>query len=547
MSGKRLKTAKKALSLIFVLLLSINSFAAAVSDNDGSAFITKAEFDSLKNNFQSQLNEFNTSIDNKIDEAIASYLSGIKIELSQTVYTVLSDWKNITMRNYELKNEYAVPETNLIYTYYGAGHVGSLYDQFPSAYGLAFVGQGSGGKTKIKAVSLRNKTGKQDYYNDTTKNEFYWDGYITDYEEKISIAKLVYDNERDLASVYSNLKLNIYDAAKLSTIENAYFSSTKEFWQTKWKPLARFTWNGDTGDSRQANPNPTDRGGYFYWGSNYDNSKKENLYELTWHDLDENIINPAWSKCFYKFIDNTIKSNAAVSSMTINKSGTFLKGNGENTMPGHDGNSRYGWNSSQGYGWQKGFLEAHYNPTGIDAQVYDWTRGATSGGKYDIPTLGGLGPIKSSKIFLQKKDFTFNFNKKEYEKTATTMSQGYPILYATKDTKVTWECVFNDIDGTDAVKENGEVKIILSYGEFGDESTSKGGYVQEDGTKGSDEYAFKTKDQKCKMTWTMQADGWIYAKWFPAALTSSASKTADNWSVTMDGQKSNKVSYILKN
>ena len=85
--------AKKAFSLIFVLLLSINSFAAAVSDNDGSAFITKAEFDSLKNNFQSQLNEFNTSIDNKIDEAIASYLSGIKIELSQTVYTVLSDWK----------------------------------------------------------------------------------------------------------------------------------------------------------------------------------------------------------------------------------------------------------------------------------------------------------------------------------------------------------------------------------------------------------------------------------------------------------------------
>ena len=522
------KKLKKVLALLIAMLLCFNNFAAVVSDNDGSAFISKAEFDSLKNNFQSQLNEFNTSIDNKIDEAIASYLSGIKIELSQTVYTVLSDWKNITMRNYELKNEYAVPETNLVYSYYGAGHSDSLFNQYPSAYGLAFVGQGSGGKTKIKAVSLRNKTGKQDYYNDTTKNEFYWDGYITDYEEKISIAKLVYDNSRDLASVSSNLKLNIYDAAKLSTIENAYFSSTKEFWNTKWKPLARFTWNGISGDARSADPSPTNSGGYFYWGSNYDNSKKENLYELTWHDLDENIINPAWSKCFYKFSDNTIKSNAAVSSMTINKSGTFLKLSGEGTIPSQSNNSSYGWDSAQGRGWQKAFIEGHYNPTGINAQVYDWTRGATSGGKYDIPTLGGLGPIKSSKIFLQKKDFTFNFNKKEYEKTATTMSQGYPILYATKDTKVTWECVFNEIDGSDAVKENGEVKIILSYGEFGDESTSKGGYVQEDGTKGTDEYAFTTKDQKCKMTWTMQVDGWIYAKWFPAALTSSASKTADN-------------------
>ena len=60
--------------------MSIESFGAVVSDNDGSAFITKAEFDSLKNNFQSQINQYNTSIDAKIDGAIASYLSGIKLQ-----------------------------------------------------------------------------------------------------------------------------------------------------------------------------------------------------------------------------------------------------------------------------------------------------------------------------------------------------------------------------------------------------------------------------------------------------------------------------------
>ena len=58
---------KRMVALFLVLLLSIESFAAVVSDNDGSAFITKAEFDSLKNNFQSQLDSYNTSIDNKID------------------------------------------------------------------------------------------------------------------------------------------------------------------------------------------------------------------------------------------------------------------------------------------------------------------------------------------------------------------------------------------------------------------------------------------------------------------------------------------------
>ncbi len=81
---------KKLLALFLVLLLSIDSFAAVVSDNDGSAFITKAEFDSLKNNFQAQIDEYNTNIDNKIDAAIASYLSGIKVEKSEELTSLLN-------------------------------------------------------------------------------------------------------------------------------------------------------------------------------------------------------------------------------------------------------------------------------------------------------------------------------------------------------------------------------------------------------------------------------------------------------------------------
>ena len=69
---------KRSLCIIFALILSMNSFGAAVSDNDGSAFITKAEFDSLKNNFQNQLNQYNSNIDNKINAAIASYVAGVK-------------------------------------------------------------------------------------------------------------------------------------------------------------------------------------------------------------------------------------------------------------------------------------------------------------------------------------------------------------------------------------------------------------------------------------------------------------------------------------
>ena len=74
------KIIKRILATSIVLLLSMNNFAAVVSDNDGSAFITKAEFDSLKADFDSQINQYNASIDNKIDGAIASYLSGINLE-----------------------------------------------------------------------------------------------------------------------------------------------------------------------------------------------------------------------------------------------------------------------------------------------------------------------------------------------------------------------------------------------------------------------------------------------------------------------------------
>ena len=81
---------KKALCLIFAFLLSINSFAAIVSDNDGAAFVTKAEFEAMKKDFDAQITNYNNSIDNKIDGAIASYLAGTLLEKKENVATFLS-------------------------------------------------------------------------------------------------------------------------------------------------------------------------------------------------------------------------------------------------------------------------------------------------------------------------------------------------------------------------------------------------------------------------------------------------------------------------
>ena len=80
---------KRFFALFLVVLISIESLAAVVSDNDGSAFITKAEFEALKLDFNEQIEKYNRSIDSKIDGSIASYLAGINLEKKETITNLL--------------------------------------------------------------------------------------------------------------------------------------------------------------------------------------------------------------------------------------------------------------------------------------------------------------------------------------------------------------------------------------------------------------------------------------------------------------------------
>ena len=112
---------KKALCLIFAFLFSINSFAAVVSDNDGSAFVTKAEFDSLKNNFQSQLNQYNENIDSKIDNAIASYLSGVTIGKEHIYDSIFKDFGETEIKSVRASEVTFQEDLPLLNLRYGVG------------------------------------------------------------------------------------------------------------------------------------------------------------------------------------------------------------------------------------------------------------------------------------------------------------------------------------------------------------------------------------------------------------------------------------------
>ena len=86
--------------------MSINSFAAVVGDNDGAAFITKAEFESLKNDFQSQINKYNSSLDDKIAGAIAAYLSGVTVAKRTLIKNLIATVSDIAwVNNFKIKGK----------------------------------------------------------------------------------------------------------------------------------------------------------------------------------------------------------------------------------------------------------------------------------------------------------------------------------------------------------------------------------------------------------------------------------------------------------
>ena len=131
--------------------MSIESFGAVVSDNDGSAFITKAEFDSLKNNFQSQIDQYNTSIDSKIDGAIASYLAGIRLSTD--------------------------PEVLLDRVANGIGHQLRFYKGFE--VGTPIVTQYQVQKEKAMSLSYSNSNEASGYEQKPSQTDWYnnWNNY----------------------------------------------------------------------------------------------------------------------------------------------------------------------------------------------------------------------------------------------------------------------------------------------------------------------------------------------------------------------------------
>ena len=109
--------------IITTLMLSI-CFGAVVSDNDGSAFVTKSEFEALKNDFANQIEIYNTSIDSKIDGAIATYLAGVKLQNKKAGKNYVKNMKDV--RFYNITNTLSTSNFSNIKRYHMVRAFGSF-------------------------------------------------------------------------------------------------------------------------------------------------------------------------------------------------------------------------------------------------------------------------------------------------------------------------------------------------------------------------------------------------------------------------------------
>ena len=236
---KSTRIVKRIGALFLVVLMSINTLGAVVSDNDGSAFITKAEFDSLKNNFQSQIDQYNTSIDSKIDGAIASYLAGISVEKTSVLDNLFYDDDGIYAAYITSEFDWKEGDMKINIQHNQTSYSSDSYSNFSGQSFIIFPFKSAASQTPFKNLVIRD-------INGTTSAR--WDGLYDAYE-----------------SITGQSNELLHYGTRFSTYQSLYYYIDSNGWKTWQNSTNR--WSNDSvflsfGISRLA-ANPYNRTGDF--------------------------------------------------------------------------------------------------------------------------------------------------------------------------------------------------------------------------------------------------------------------------------------------
>ena len=507
---------KKALCLIFTFLLSINSFAAVVSDNDGSAFITKSEFDSLKNNFQSQIDSYNANIDNKIDAAIASYLAGISVS-KDTIYNVeVSEWENVIHTNYSLEQNWSMPSLNLDFSflYGGYNYTGAWFETWWTTSTIKYDKP----STEHQVRNCVNAGIESSTY--VLPDKVVWVGQSADYEDRIDGVKSGYPN-----NVYSitpraqNNEIGRYWAgaglAKLSVVRplnlrsgNINDGQVKTIWKAtvhyrsteSGSDTATSVYNNDMDPENVINNSLSTSVVLNY----VDGKQYNNEHIITWENYQwNNLSDPNWSHCLG--INPMFTQESMLTNSSVTKSGKW------GVIEVQDTSQTAGaWSSDR---TSNGVVVRPKYAQNYDAFYSgDYKKTSTE----NVRSVGVLDKTYYSSDIYQwdKKRPLKRDNTKSLQNV--NLCNGALIAYAMEDEKFKWEPQINGSywDGvTD--KPIKKWRVELSKEPFGTKN-----YVpaNTDVLKNKDQtevYLVTNESGKCKFEFELSEETTIFCKWWP--------------------------------
>ena len=481
------KIGKRVLAFFLVALMNINTYAA-VGANDGSAFVTKAEFDALIDTFNGQMDTYQSGLNTKIDGAVANYLAGLSSQSRKKMDIYNNGWSVLSCINGVQDPTFNYPNIDILYGGNYKGYFG--WESGWKNYTLGFDIRYSYAKDNkvTRAIVSHNKSESAQTASDV---KVYWKGVTNEYIESYSINAGL--NESKTADLYgiegSGSKQITLENGLSLIISNGYQASIKSA-TTVVNPTVKYLYNGSNSTTLSFSNKTLNTVAEVSYGKLIDYLTHIVQYagDTAW-----NVSNPSFTKTFRTHSNNTYNSVGILSA-------TNKAAHGSVTC------------------WAAGGSGSSTN--------FSFRHDTTSQKVY--PSIGMLAnDLKANQMIQFEDEISYKVGSKSGTISDVKLNQGMVLLAAEKDTKIEWAPRFTKGKVWDATNKKwidstaSRVKLLFSLGEFSDKIASTE-IIKADSSVGTTtdggvlcNVCLTSTDEATVVSFTMPKDGVVYAKWVP--------------------------------
>lgn len=551
---KRIKNIGTLVLILLLLLGVMESNAALVSDNTGAAFITKAEFDSLKNSFQNQLDSNNSSIDSKINSAINAYITGVRSAKTVKTSIINSSWDDVSSVNGEFATEWNEPEMAFTYMIgYMRLQSGYVPLGFPTASDWIVKCLSSDAYSKITPsyLSSTSATNKRNLVTNEGTNasptKITWAGRALRYHENWSLSRLSY--------IYFPVGANMWDLSYLD-VPSSYG------YEMRYQDFFKLSGIGDLSGSKSNLKSLWPFQMRWYYGVLPETATNVQVADWSLLTLVDNLTtsitlekNASGKTTEY---DHIISYDGTTTWRLFNTNYNYCYVSDETTLKTDDVHAKgvsgatlitdvYGVKANQNTATDTASAPYHYVTTSNDYAKRSLAVSLTKTDNLKYPNLGVIKDKKAANTIYQDQ-VTKNIETggTTVKKEPATLEKGFQLLTAKKGDEIEWTPIFNYThvhNGADtyATDNSHEVDIYFSNGPFTNKTTtSKPIQVKVGNSTALKNYA-TTDKRTCKIKFTMPDTGLVYVKFVPHFT--GTSYLDKDWIVTLDIKNSSSYTY----